>query len=77
MVEKIDGPKMLTAFVESVARLQKDGEGYSGAEESGERWVMTNDDAYDTLHSLIGEARTILGWEAGKAPLDTENYEHE
>jgi hypothetical protein len=35
---------------------------------------MENDDAYDTVHALIGQARDLLGWEAGEPPLDSGDY---
>ncbi len=45
-----------SAFVVMVADLTKDGETVDGKE-----WVMENDDAVDTLHELISQARLILG----------------
>jgi hypothetical protein len=46
-------------FVETVAALWKDGESVSG--DDSDPFDMTGDDAYDTLHSLISEARALLG----------------
>jgi hypothetical protein len=63
-------------FVAQVAMLRMDGEG-SDDEDDAEPWVMENDDAYDTLHSLIGEARGLLGWQPGRPPLDQPDYQKE
>jgi len=60
---------MFRDFVEKVAALTKDGEGIR----DGDPWVMENDDAYDTLHGLISDARGLLGWEPMKPPLDDVN----
>ena len=47
----------MEAFVREVAKLTKDGED----DGDGGEFVMENDDAYDSLHGLISEARAILG----------------
>lgn len=47
-------------FVRSVARLVKDRE----RDDNGHIFDMTNDDAVDTLHSLISEARQLMGMDA-------------
>jgi hypothetical protein len=44
-------------FTREIAALTKDGE---KLEPDGELWVMENDDAFDTLHNLISQARAIL-----------------
>ena len=44
-------------FIRSVARLVKDRE----RDDNGHIFDMTNDDAVDTLHSLISEARNLIG----------------
>jgi hypothetical protein len=49
----------LFEFVRTVAELRKDGE----LDDEGEEWTMENDDAYDTVMTLISEARSILGIE--------------
>lgn len=49
-----------------VAGLTKDGE---KLDPDGEPWAMENDDAWDTLHSLIGEARELLGEPADRPHL--------
>lgn len=59
-------------FLVAVALLRMDGEG-EGPE--GGAWIMENDDAYDTLNGLIGDARAILGWVPGQPPLDREDYQ--
>jgi hypothetical protein len=45
----------LLAFVRQVASMTKDGE-----LEDGKEFVMENDDAVTTLHSLISGARELL-----------------
>lgn len=45
------------AFVRSIARLVKDRE----RDDNGHIFDMPNDDAVDTLHSLISEARMLMG----------------
>lgn len=45
-------------LVASLAACTKDGE-----EIDGEEFIMENDDAVDTLHSFISQARSILGRE--------------
>ncbi len=61
--------KRLMDFVGSIARLTKDGEcvvcGKDGLEDNPEcddheAWDMPNDDAVETLHSLISQAREIV-----------------
>lgn len=64
-------PGAAARFLVQVAMLRKDGE---GLDEDGDPQVMENDDAYDTLHGLISEARGMLGWTAGTAPLDQPGY---
>jgi hypothetical protein len=64
-------PLEVTRFLVDVAMLRMDGEGDDG---EGEPWIMENDDAYDTVHSLIGNARAILGWTPGQPPLDHPDY---
>jgi hypothetical protein len=66
-------PQAAARFVVEVARLRMDGEG-PHADVEHEPCVMENDDAFTTVHSLIGDARQLLGWEAGKPPLDTDDY---
>jgi hypothetical protein len=46
-------------FVVEVAGLLKDGE----TDADGETFILENDDAVDTLHGLISEARAIAGVE--------------
>ena len=46
----------LERFVKMVARLRKDGE----PDAAGDPWDMPNDDAVDTLHRLIDDARDII-----------------
>jgi hypothetical protein len=58
------GPQAALEFVAQTARLRMDG-GY---------WVMENDDACGTVHSLISDARSLLGWQAGLPPLETPEY---
>ena len=43
-------------------------------DEEAPRWVMGNDQAYEELNGLIGEARKLLGWDAGSPPLDAAEY---
>ncbi len=35
---------------------------------------MENDRAWETYNDLVTEARNLLGWEAGKPPLDHPEY---
>lgn len=46
-------------FVREVAKLTRDGETREG---ELDEFVMENDDAFETLDTLIGQARRILGW---------------
>lgn len=46
---------MYATFTERIARLTKDGE----LDDDGHLFEMSNDDAVDTLHALISEAREI------------------
>jgi hypothetical protein len=64
-------PQAAARFVVHTAQLRMDGEGTDG---DGEPWAMENDDAYDTVHLLIGDARSLLGWQACKPPLGTDDY---
>lgn len=61
--------KRLMDFIKTTAKLTKDGEcetcGLDGFEpnpecSTHEPWDMPNDDAVDTLHSLINGARSLL-----------------
>lgn len=45
-------------FVRDVAGMRPDGE---GTDAEGDDWIMENDDAVETLCSLIYQARDILG----------------
>jgi hypothetical protein len=45
------------AFVHKIAALPKEGEAATGTREK----IWENDEAFDTLHELISEARAILG----------------
>lgn len=47
----------LLEFVKRIAYLVKDGE----LDDNGDVFDMPNDDAVDTLHSLISEARELTG----------------
>jgi hypothetical protein len=67
-------PQAVARFVVEVARLRMDGEG-PGTNDEDEPWVMEDDDAFDTVHSLIDSARELLGWDAGKPPLDCSRRE--
>ena len=49
--------RVLIAFVDDAANLVMDSE----QDDSGHTFDMPNDDAVDTLHSLIGGARDLLG----------------
>jgi hypothetical protein len=44
-------------FVSEIARMMKDGETH----DDGSEFIMENDDAVDTLHSLISGARALCG----------------
>lgn len=44
-------------FIRMIARLVKDGE----RQEDGTEFDMPNDDAVETLHSLISQARELIG----------------
>ena len=44
-------------FIQQIARLVKDGE----IDDNGDVFDMPNDDAVDTLHSLISRARELTG----------------
>ena len=44
----------LIAFIAQIAQLQKDGE-----EVEGKEFILENDDAVDTLHRLIDDARGL------------------
>ena len=46
----------LLAFVSEIAEMNKDGELVDGDE-----FILENDDAYETVMSLISDARSILG----------------
>lgn len=85
LIKGPDGPVSLAAslrpdhgqfrtFTEEVARERLDGEGLAyagtGADPEGEPYVLENDTAVDVLQALIESARSILGWEPGKPPLD-------
>lgn len=74
LAEFVQLQRDLLEFVKGVAKLSRDGE---GKREDG-YWVMENDEAYDTVHGLITDARQMLGWEAGEGPLsDPDLYAHE
>ncbi len=47
-------------FIHRIATLTKDDE---YLDEENPEWDMPADDAYETLHSLIDEARRLIGWE--------------
>jgi len=66
-------PVAAARFVVEAAQLRMDGEG-PGPDGGDTPWVMENDDAFDTVHALIGQARGLLGWEAGEPPLDSGDY---
>lgn len=55
----------LIDFVSGIAEMNKDGELADGDE-----FILENDDAYETVMSLISMARAILG-----QPEDRERYE--
>lgn len=46
------------ALVEEIADMTKDGE----IDDEGEEYVIENDDAWETVMSLISAAREIVGW---------------
>lgn len=46
----------MVAFVRRIANLTKDGE----LDTEGNVFVMENDDAYNTLHVLISDARDLI-----------------
>lgn len=48
--------KAFKKFIASVARCTKDGE-----EVDGQEFIMENDDAVNTLHDFIDQARKLLG----------------
>ena len=51
----------LLALAEVIAGLTKDGEMIEIIEGDSVEFEMTADDAFDTLHSLISQARALLG----------------
>ena len=53
----------IRSFLRTVANMLKDGE----RDEDGHEFLMENDDAVDTLHSLINEARRL---ESGQKLID-------
>jgi hypothetical protein len=69
LMENMNRLQAASKLVGSIARMTKDGEcstcGQDGHEPNHkctehESWDMPNDDAYDTLHSLISQARSII-----------------
>lgn len=66
-------PAWALEFIAHVARLRKDGDG-PGPDDPTDPWEMENDHAYDTLHEVISDARALLGWQPGRAPLDSPEY---
>lgn len=54
-------------LVEQIADMTKDGEGADPDDPDDEGYVIENDDAWETVMSLISEARQILG-----QPVDRE-----
>lgn len=61
----VDFQKQLIDFVSDIAEMNKDGELVDGDE-----FILENDDAYETVMSLISDARSLLG-----QPEDRERYE--
>ncbi len=59
----------LRLFVESIARLNYDGEGL----DNGEEFLMENDDAVDTMNSLILRARELVGVDPPPSQPDYAN----
>ena len=49
-------------FVAQIARMNYDGEIRPDDDPNGDGFYMQNDDAVETLSSLIREARRLLGW---------------
>jgi hypothetical protein len=51
----------LLALAEQIAGFTKDGEMVEVIEGDSVEFEITADDAFDTLHSLISQARALLG----------------
>lgn len=66
------GPREATRFLVHVAMLRTGPDDLDGDREPR---AAENDDARSTLHGLISDARGMLGWTAGTAPLDRPGYE--
>jgi hypothetical protein len=67
---RLDGQEALR-FIMGIAAMRLDNEGTTA---DGRAYVVENDRAWETYNDLVTEARNLLGWEAGKPPLDHPEY---
>lgn len=58
-------------LIARIAAMRLDNEGTTT---DGRAYVVENDYAWETYNDLVTEARDLLGWEAGKPPLDHPEY---
>lgn len=67
----LDGTAALR-FIAGIAAMRLDGEGLTP---DGCSYVVENDHAWETYHDLVQNARSLLGWGAGRPPLDHADYQ--